>query len=171
MIFLGNSMPIRDFNSAFPSTKKNLRVQSNRGQSGIDGLIASAMGAAFASKTPTHAILGDLSMLHDLPSLSLTNTLKDEISLTIWVMNNGGGEIFRMVPTARSGAKAEWFTTPQDLDFAALAKSFKIPYLRIHNKEELLDLDSSIFSQGIRLIELLFDSEKNLEVRKTFAPL
>jgi 2-succinyl-5-enolpyruvyl-6-hydroxy-3-cyclohexene-1-carboxylate synthase len=170
-LFLGNSMPIRDFNSCFTHVKKKLSLYSNRGLSGIDGLIASSLGTSFAAKTETHAFLGDLSTLHDLPSLALASSLRDKINLTLWVMNNNGGEIFRIVSTAKADSPAEWFTTPQEFDLAAIAKSFQIPFTRIHSISDLLALENQAFSHnGMRIIEVMVEKEKNLVVRKTFHP-
>ncbi len=168
-LFLGNSMPIRDFNSVFPRTAKRLRVLSNRGLSGIDGLIATAAGIAVGSSRETHAVLGDLSTLHDLPSLALLRALRDRINLTIWVMNNGGGEIFRIVPTAKAGGRPEWFTTPQEFDLSALAKAFRISYARVHDLPALAAVGADTFSgNGVRLLEVIVNSESNLSIRRSF---
>lgn len=168
-LFLGNSMPIRDFNSVFPRAAGPLRVMSNRGLSGIDGLVATAAGVALGASRETHAILGDLSTLHDLPSLSLLSSLREKLNLTLWVMNNGGGEIFRIVQTAKAGAPEAWFTTPQEYDLAALAKSFRISFLRVNDLASLNALGPELFSEcGVRLIEVLVSPEENGRVRRAF---
>jgi 2-succinyl-5-enolpyruvyl-6-hydroxy-3-cyclohexene-1-carboxylate synthase len=167
-IFVGNSMAIRDFNSVFSRSKKNLRIFSNRGLSGIDGLIASATGVALGSGRESHALLGDLSTLHDLPSLAVASSLRERLHLTIWVMNNGGGEIFRIVQTAKAGGDPAWFTTPQEYDLAALAKTFRIPFARVTGKQELDSLKALATEPGLRLVEVLVDRETNLKVRRSF---
>ncbi|HEY8278839.1 MAG TPA: 2-succinyl-5-enolpyruvyl-6-hydroxy-3-cyclohexene-1-carboxylic-acid synthase [Bdellovibrionota bacterium] len=167
-LFLGNSMPIRDFNSAFPRTAKRMRLFSNRGLSGIDGLIATATGVAYGSSRETHAVIGDLSALHDLPSLSLLSSLRGKINFTLWVMNNGGGEIFRMVKTAEAGPP-EWFTTPQEFDLSAIAKSFRISFSRVHDLASLESIVPETFANsGVRLIEVLAGGEPNVKIRKSF---
>lgn len=169
LLFLGNSMPIRDFNSVFPRAAGRIRVLSNRGLSGIDGLIATAAGISAGAGRETHAILGDLSTLHDLPSLSLLSGLRSRLNLTLWVMNNGGGEIFRMVQTAKSGAPAEWFTTPQEFDLSAIAKSFRLSFLRVHDLGSLQAIVPETFSDcGVRLIEVMVSPEENVRIRKAF---
>lgn len=171
LLFLGNSMPIRDFNSAFPRSGKKLRVLSNRGLSGIDGLIASAAGAALASGLETHVILGDLSTLHDLSSFSLLATQKEKLHLTLWVMNNGGGEIFRMVQTAKAGGDPEWFTTPMPFDLASLAKAFHLSYGSVRSSAELGDLPpDAVNGSGVRIVEVLVDREPSLALRQNFRP-
>lgn len=166
-LFLGNSMPVRDFDSVFPRARKKISLFSNRGQSGIDGLIATATGAAFASGTETHLVLGDLSFLHDLSSLAPLSRLREKLNLTVWVMNNGGGEIFRIVPTAKSGAKEEWFTTPEQVDFAGIAKSFRIPFFRTNSLADLQSLDHEhCAGPGVRIMEILVEPKANLTVRE-----
>jgi 2-succinyl-5-enolpyruvyl-6-hydroxy-3-cyclohexene-1-carboxylate synthase len=167
-LFLGNSMPIRDFNSVFPRSPKYFNLFANRGLSGIDGLIATATGVAYGSRLETHAVIGDLSALHDANALALANALREDINLTIWVMNNSGGEIFRIVPTAKAGGQPDWFTTPQDYDLAALAKTFRISYARLHSRRDLSELTPDAFQKGVRLIEVVVDPETNLQTRKTF---
>ena len=168
-LFLGNSMPIRDFNSVFPRVTRRLQIMANRGLSGIDGLLATAAGVAFGGAGETHCVIGDLSALHDISSLSLLRSLQNEINLTIWVMNNGGGEIFRIVPTVKSEGKLEWFTTPQEYDLASLAKAFQIPFSRIRSESDLNELgENSFATKGVRLLEVLVDPETNLRVRQTF---
>ncbi|MGZ3670878.1 MAG: hypothetical protein ACXWR4_13250 [Bdellovibrionota bacterium] len=84
-------------------------------------------------------------------------------------MNNAGGEIFRIVPTAKSGGQPEWFTTPQEYDLSALAKSFRISYTRVHDLATLEAVLPETFSEtGVRLIEVLAGGEENLQIRKTF---
>jgi 2-succinyl-5-enolpyruvyl-6-hydroxy-3-cyclohexene-1-carboxylate synthase len=168
-LLLGNSMPIRDFNSVFPRDAKRMRVFSNRGLSGIDGLVATAAGLAVGSAKETHALLGDLSALHDLPSFGLLSSLRNRLNLTIWVMNNGGGEIFRMVQTANTGGQENWFTTPQEFDLSALAKTFRLSYTRVQDLASLEAIAPETFSgNGVRLIEVLVDREWNLKIRKSF---
>jgi 2-succinyl-5-enolpyruvyl-6-hydroxy-3-cyclohexene-1-carboxylate synthase len=167
-IFLGNSMPIRDFNDAF-SSKKLLHVFTNRGLSGIDGLIATACGVAIGAKRETHAILGDLSALHDISSLSLLSSLRERLNFTLWTINNDGGEIFRIVGTSKTAGEPNWFTTPQTYDAAALAKAFQIPFARISSVEDWEALDASACTgPGVRWIEIQVDRETNLATRRSF---
>ena len=87
-------------------------------------------------------------------------------------MNNNGGEIFRIVSTAKSDTPPEWFTTPQEFELASIAKSFQIPFTRIHSISDLAAIDSLAFNQaGIRIIEVMVEKENNLTVRKTFHPV
>jgi 2-succinyl-5-enolpyruvyl-6-hydroxy-3-cyclohexene-1-carboxylate synthase len=101
--------------------------------------------------------------------LSLAKRLSEKLRLSIWLHNNGGGEIFRMVRTSHSGAPEEWFTTPQTVDFAALAKGFHLPFFRVHGLQDLEGLEAEAFSQvGVRVVELLFPDKENMNCRKKF---
>lgn len=77
-------------------------VYSNRGASGIDGLLATAAGVQRASARPTLAIVGDLSALYDLNSLALLH--QASAPLVLIVVNNNGGQIFPCCPRRRSSA-------------------------------------------------------------------
>jgi 2-succinyl-5-enolpyruvyl-6-hydroxy-3-cyclohexene-1-carboxylate synthase len=165
-LFLGNSMPIRDFQAAFSiDAGETLSVFSNRGLSGIDGLIASSLGVALGNGAPTQSIIGDLSTLHDLSSFALLNQAKEKVDFTLWVLNNGGGEIFRVVPTANAPGEEAWFTTPQSFDLSALAKGFGISYTRIQTKEDWKEF-SAPTGKGVRIIELMISSAGNQRIRK-----
>ncbi len=69
-LFVGNS-PVVRLIDALAQLPAGYPVYSNRGASGIDGLIATAAGVQRASARPTLAIVGDLSALYDLNSLAL----------------------------------------------------------------------------------------------------
>ncbi len=166
-LFLGNSMPIRDFQSFFQAGAggNSLQTFSNRGLSGIDGLIASAVGVAMGNKEPTNVILGDLSTLHDLSSFSFLSEFRSELNLNLWVLNNGGGEIFRVVPTAKAPGEADWFTTPKSFDVSAVAKSFQLSFTRITDLNDWKEF-SIPSAAGVRVIEVQIDSNANQRIRK-----
>jgi 2-succinyl-5-enolpyruvyl-6-hydroxy-3-cyclohexene-1-carboxylate synthase len=94
-LFLGNSQPIRQIGKfAAASTRPMLAIGSNRGASGIDGLVATAGGFMRGHAVPGVLILGDLSFLHDVSSLPLVASQP----LLILVIQNNGGEIFSRFP-------------------------------------------------------------------------
>ena len=68
----------------------------NRGVNGIDGTLGTAMGIAHGSDNPSFLLTGDLAFLHDSNALLFAKQLKG--SLTIFVINNDGGGIFRTSP-------------------------------------------------------------------------
>ena len=93
-LFIGNSMPIRLADMFMPTQR--CQIYSNRGASGIDGLIASAIGVAKHKKTTSTLLIGDTSFLYDLNSLALLKQLST--AFIIIVLNNDGGSIFNLLP-------------------------------------------------------------------------
>src|SRR5690606_8655044 len=85
-LYLGNSTVIRSFDSYASGTlKKELTVLANRGVSGIEGLVASAVGArdTLPEETPLTLVNGDIATLHDLGSLSLIASTKGQIIVIV----------------------------------------------------------------------------------------
>ncbi len=136
---VGNSLPVRHVDGFCPgrSLPPELRVLSQRGASGIDGLIAGAAGAASVTEHPVTLLLGDVSFLHDVGGLALARHLRTP--LVIVVINNAGGRIFEQLPLARAGQAAAiaHFTTPHDLDLSHAAELYGLRFLRAHTREAL----------------------------------
>lgn len=119
---LGNSLPIRvvDQVACGGANSPQLKVITQRGAAGIDGLIASATGASHAG--PVLLILGDVSFAHDLGSLLVARTATRP--LAILVIDNGGGRIFGSLPIAASDRSEMFeahFVTRPDIDVVAVA--------------------------------------------------
>ena len=94
---------------------------TQRGATGIDGLVASAAGATRAG-APVLLVLGDVSFAHDLGGLLAAR--EASAPLAILVVDNGGGRIFDGLPVARAGLGAAFerhFVTAPALDPAAVA--------------------------------------------------
>ena len=138
LLFLGNSMPIRDFNSCV-ETKSPVFTQilGNRGASGIDGNIATIAGISSGAGKPVTALIGDLTLLHDLNSLAL---LRGE-PVSLVVVNNDGGGIFQFLPLGIDPAERERFwETPHGMDFSNAAAQFGLEYHRPADMAELAEL-------------------------------
>ena len=97
----GSSMPIRDVDTFFGKTDKDITIFANRGTNGIDGVVSTALGIQAARQRPTWLLIGDLSFLHDVNGLIVSRF--HETDLTIVIMNNDGGGIFSYLPQAESG--------------------------------------------------------------------
>jgi 2-succinyl-5-enolpyruvyl-6-hydroxy-3-cyclohexene-1-carboxylate synthase len=102
LLWVGSSMPVRDLDAYAPGGERRIRVLSNRGANGIDGVVSSALGAAAVHAGPAVLALGDVSFLHDLDGL-LAARLHD-LSLAIVLIDNDGGGIFSFLPQARTDA-------------------------------------------------------------------
>jgi len=129
LVWVGSSMPIRYVESYLPVSPKPLRLLSNRGANGIDGVVASAAGAAHASDRPTFVLIGEVALLHDVGGLLAAR--RAGIDLTIVCVNNGGGGIFDFLPLSEQADAAAYerhVATPAELDLRALATLAGIPH-------------------------------------------
>ena len=95
VLFASNSLPIRHLDSYCASTPL---IFSNRGASGIDGIIHTAIGVALGSGSRCTLLVGDLAALHDLNALATLRATNAQ--LVIVVLNNRGGGIFTFLPIA-----------------------------------------------------------------------
>lgn len=125
--FLGNSLPIR-LAATFASARgAPVHVAANRGLSGIDGQIATAVGYAAGRGRSVTLMLGDLSALHDLGSFALLRTAKTPVIVV--VVNNDGGGIFSLLPIAESARHFEnVFAAPHGVEFSKAAEMFGVAY-------------------------------------------
>jgi 2-succinyl-5-enolpyruvyl-6-hydroxy-3-cyclohexene-1-carboxylate synthase len=157
VLFAGSSSPIRDLDLA-PITAAAPRVYANRGLSGIDGNVSTAAGIALALERPTHALLGDLTALHDATGL-VVGEREPRPNLRIVVANDDGGSLFATLEQgepAHMGAFERLFGTPQGLQFQALATAVRIAYQRV---EQAGELDQILTEPpvGIELVEAVID--------------
>lgn len=124
MIQAGNSTPVRYLQLFDPPNGTN--CYSNRGVSGIDGCMSTAAGAAWANPALTVLITGDVAFMYDsnaLWSRHLTPNLR------IIVMNNGGGNIFRIIEGPDTMPELEQFIeTPYIPKIQHLAHTFGLDY-------------------------------------------
>lgn len=100
------------------------RVHASRGTSGIDGLVATARGEAWANAGRTVLVVGDVALAHDVGSLLSLADAPHPVLIVL--LDNAGGAIFDLLPAARAIEPA-WFkrafTTPPAVDFAAHARA------------------------------------------------
>jgi 2-succinyl-5-enolpyruvyl-6-hydroxy-3-cyclohexene-1-carboxylate synthase len=160
VLYVGNSMPIRDLDAFVPAHPRYHRVLVNRGASGIDGVVSSALGASAGSGAPLLLVAGDLSFHHDLNALHMAR--EEGVAATIVVVNNDGGGIFSFLPVARHDAFERYFGTPHGLDFAAVASLYGIAYSRPDSWEELRRrAGTALRSRTTEVIEIRTDREEN----------
>ena len=140
-LFGASSMPIRDLDTFATPLPAGVATAANRGASGIDGAVASAAGFAAGLECPVIALLGDLSLLHDLPSLSQLREVA--VGLVIVVINNRGGGIFSLLPLAQVPEPGfdelfeRYFATPHAVAFRDLAAAFAMHYVQPRTPAEL----------------------------------
>ena len=165
-LVIGNSMPIRDIDSFASYYGSQVSTLTNRGASGIDGTIATAIGASIATNKPVTVILGDLALLHDLNSLAMARHL--DASFIVIVVNNNGGGIFSFLPIAEFTDVFEpFFGTPNDVTFNGAAKMFDAAYYKPSTIEEFRSTYSQAMEEkGFFLIEVETDRKENLLIHK-----
>lgn len=132
-LFLGNSLFVR-LVDALTKLPETYPVYTNRGASGIDGLIATIAGVGIGSNQPVAAVIGDTSALHDLNSLALLRKVTQPTVL--FVVNNNGGAIFDMLPVG-ADVKNAYYRMPHHLDFSEAAAMFELKYARPYTWADL----------------------------------
>jgi 2-succinyl-5-enolpyruvyl-6-hydroxy-3-cyclohexene-1-carboxylate synthase len=140
-LVVSSSMPVRDV-EWYGAPRAGVRVLSNRGANGIDGVLSTAVGAALTGAA-TVALLGDLAFLYD--ASALIGAGERHLALTVVVVDNDGGGIFSFLPQA-AALPAETFErywgTPHGVDVAAVAAAYGAEVVRIESRGDLEGLVS-----------------------------
>ncbi len=149
-LVLGASNPVRAFDLGISSLEGRV-VHSNRGQAGIDGTIATAVGIALGSgcageaSAPTGervtAVMGDLTACHDASSLAMASSVG--VNLDIVVADDQGGGIFATLEHGRAAspeAYDRWFGVAQAVDYEALAVAYGVAFARAETPAQLAQL-------------------------------
>lgn len=167
-IMVSNSMPARDFDYFASNSEKNIKVYNNRGASGIDGIISTALGTAAESKKPSVLITGDLAFYYDLNGLLAARNYG--IPLIIVLVNNNGGGIFDILPIARYGKLfKEYFTVSHNLDFSHFVRAYGGNYKRRKNWNDFRSsFKNALRSKKFSVIEIRTNSGQSLKLRKKF---
>lgn len=161
-LFVGNSMPIRDLDTFFPSGPIPIRIWANRGANGIDGVVSTALGAS-TIHAPMVLVVGDLSFYHDLGGLAAAKL--HGLAITIVVIHNNGGGIFSLLPQA--DALDSWerlFRTPLGLDYQPLVHMYGGRFIRVGSRLQFVEaVREGLAGTGITVIEVPSASEANAE--------
>jgi len=162
----GNSMPVRDFDSFFPAGARVAAILGNRGASGIDGVVSTALGASTVSEGPTVLVIGDLSFYHDMNGLLAAQRFG--LKATIVLINNDGGGIFSFLPQHEDAEHFETlWGTPHGLDFSHVAGLYGVGFQRVTTREEYkAALKASFYADGVKIIEIKTDREENLRLHQ-----
>jgi 2-succinyl-5-enolpyruvyl-6-hydroxy-3-cyclohexene-1-carboxylate synthase len=148
---------IREADACLPG--KKISVHSNRGLSGIDGTVSTALGIALASQSGqgaagiTRVLLGDLALLHDVGALLFPDGERRP-RVQVLVGNDGGGTIFdglEVAATAPAENLDRVLYTPQSAALGPLATAYGWDYIRAGNRGEL---DQALTASGSTLIEV-----------------
>ncbi|MEA5580385.1 2-succinyl-5-enolpyruvyl-6-hydroxy-3-cyclohexene-1-carboxylic-acid synthase [Nodularia harveyana UHCC-0300] len=165
-LFLANSMPIRDMDMYAAAESSTIVVAANRGTSGIEGTIASAMGFAAGLNSPVTLLIGDLSFLYDLNSLALLKSISQP--LIIVIINNNGGGIFSFLPIANfQDVFEQYFGVPHAIKFRYSAQMFGIDYYAPDTNEAFMfAYQEAINNQRPAVIEVETDRDANYDLHQ-----
>lgn len=136
-LFIGNSLPVRLYDMFAPITTSSAHVFTNRGASGIDGLLATACGVAIAEAKPTTLIIGDISALHDLNSLAIARSVTSP--LVIVILNNDGGNIFNLLPVPNEQLRTDYYRLSHGLEFGFGAAMFGLAYNQVDSLTDFIE--------------------------------
>jgi len=166
LLSVASSMPIRDLDLTM-RPRAGLRIIANRGVSGIDGFVSTAVGAALGHALgqdgPAWAIAGDLSLLHDVNGL-LADPAPD---LTLLVINNDGGGIFSLLPQAAADIAGfdRIFGTPHGVDLAKVVTGYGGNHEVLESVQHLQEVVATA-PKGLRVLEVRTDRSRNAELHR-----
>jgi len=162
-VFLANSLTIRSAEWFAGRAAKTVRIFGNRGLSGIDGNLSTALGVS-AALGPSVAVLGDLAFLHDLNALALARAQK----LTVLLLDNRGGGIFDHLAQAALPEFEPAWIAPQAYDPAPLAAGFGLHYVKADTTGAAIAAALEHLPIGGALIHVAIDRAFSLSRAKTF---
>lgn len=166
VLFVSNSTPIRDLDFFLQKTNKNFTVHQNRGASGIDGIISTALGIAEATKERTFLLTGDLAFYYDLTALHIAKA--KNINLTIILINNDGGGLFNSLPiTVQKDELKKYFLTSTKMNFEKIVKAMTIDYKAVKTSTQL-NLALNRRSDIPLVIEVKTNAQKSLKKRRDY---
>ena len=172
LLVVGASSPIRDLDLmvARYAVGDRRKVVANRGLSGIDGVVSTAIGAALgrAHGSRNLALMGDVTFLHDAAGLVL-GPHEPRPDLTIVVVNDDGGSIFAMLEQGDAAYADRFdtlFGTPHGVDLASLCAATRTPHWKV---ESVAELEHALASPngGIEVVEVAVrrDNRRDLDAR------
>jgi 2-succinyl-5-enolpyruvyl-6-hydroxy-3-cyclohexene-1-carboxylate synthase len=169
-VTVGSSMPIRDVDTFGGKSAHPIRVFGNRGTNGIDGVVSAALGTA-ATGRPAIALVGDVSMFHDLNALGTASQLG--LPLTVVVTHNDGGGIFHFLPQREPAILdpetfEQYLGTPHGTDFVEVSTALGVAACNVGEAAELAGIISRVADKP-RLIQLRTDRDANVVLHRTIA--
>lgn len=168
ILYLGNSSTIRAFDAWGWRGPEALDVQASRGVSGIEGQLATAMGIARAHRSPVTAVLGDITLIHDLNSLLELG--RSQLPTTVVVINNQQGAIFGALPIGSyPEVLSPYLNTPHGFHFDGIAAMSRLRYQRVEGASDLMKVLQEGYQTGKpSLVECILsadiDHKHNLEL-------
>ncbi len=177
VLFVSNSMPVRDVDALWPVAADEgggggggvVRVLGNRGASGIDGIVSTALGVGWGTGARVTVLLGDLALVHDMNGLLRAGGAGP--GGVFLVVNNDGGGIFHLLPVrAFEPAFTRFVATPHGLEPERVAALHGLPFRRIDARGEGRGDQRGALREGLRwaretggwtMLELRTDRDEN----------
>jgi len=165
-LVVSNSNPVRDADRYMPPAASGYTVLGNRGASGIDGVVSTALGAGSATTDHLTLVIGDLAYYHD--SNGLLSALRCGVDATIVLINNDGGGIFHRLPIESFDPPfTESFVTPHGLDFEPTADLYALDYTAVDDREGFREAYAdSVASDGTDVIDVRTNAEASQRTRE-----
>jgi 2-succinyl-5-enolpyruvyl-6-hydroxy-3-cyclohexene-1-carboxylate synthase len=160
-LFASNSMPIRDLDAFGTAREASIKVRGNRGASGIDGIVSTALGLSVGSGEPVVAVLGDLAFYHDMNGLLASR--EGDARVVFVVIHNDGGGIFHLLPIRRFEPEfTNHFAAPHGLDFRHAAALYELPFQEVTGMGELaVAIKEGLGADQSRVVVIRTDREEN----------
>jgi 2-succinyl-5-enolpyruvyl-6-hydroxy-3-cyclohexene-1-carboxylate synthase len=143
-------------------------MYANRGTSGIDGSISTAIGNSLNNESPVLLVTGDLSFFYDMNALWNKYVKAD---LRVIIINNGGGGIFKILPGHEENQIfSEFIDTNHNLSARYIAKMFNCNYHRVSTKFGLNIAMRTFFrnSKKPKILEISTSGTKSAKILKDY---
>ncbi len=163
-LHLANSMPVRYANLCGLEARQQVRVWANRGTSGIDGCLSTAVGAACQTTAIVTVLIGDIAFFYDRNGLWQNDLPRN---LRVVLLNNAAGHIFRMIGGSSEQPELEtYFETPHTLTAERTCADHGLAYQRVADTAALTEALTTFFAPADRpkLLEITTDKHLNAEL-------
>lgn len=161
-IYLGNSLPIREWDLSAETHWQYQQIYGHRGANGIDGQLSGFLGTC-QNQTRNWCLLGDLTTLYDLAAPWAISQIA-ECSVNLVIVNNSGGQIFQPM-FGHPG-----FINAHQLQFSYWAKMWNAHYELVTDADQLKSVIERS-QNGFQVIELRPDSEQSSTFWKAYKDL
>jgi 2-succinyl-5-enolpyruvyl-6-hydroxy-3-cyclohexene-1-carboxylate synthase len=159
-IFLSASLIFREAEYFVPCLPKRLYVGANRGATGIDGVLSSAIGFGEGLRKPCTVLIGDQALLHDLNALALL--AGTSVPVYVIVINNHSGAIFHFFDLGDTG---ERLRNPHPWGFRGVAENFGLAYVCPSSLEAFVAAYREAQGQGRSTVfEIIVDGEASVRL-------
>lgn len=164
---LGNSMIVRYY-QLFDKKKYSIKSYCNRGTSGIDGCVSTAVGSAAIIKKTVTLVIGDISFFYD--SNALWNNYIPK-NFRIILINNGGGNIFRFISENKFPEKIfNFFETKHIFSAEKICEMYHWKYEKVSNQSALKNSLSCFWKKSNHpcLLEINTQKSNNAKIFKKY---